>query len=145
MPRVWWHCGEEVCWRRKCSSERPKVIEIIRSYRAFAANPTRRGRYLREVQREAERRSYHFDATKIGCCAEGLSITVTRGQMDYELAHLRVKLLLRYQAALQRIAMVNKPEPHPLFMVVAGDVEAWEWCAERVWRREELAIGVRLR
>jgi hypothetical protein len=82
--------------------------------------------YLREVQCEAERRGYRFDAAKIGHCAEGVSMAVTRGQMDHELAHLRAKLMLRDQQALQRIAGVNVAEPHPLFKVVAGEVEAWE-------------------
>jgi hypothetical protein len=95
----------------------------------FRSQPDAQGAiaaYLREVQREAERRGYRFDATKIGRCAERVCITVTRGQMDYELAHLRAKLKLRDPVALQRIAAVNEPEPHPLFEVVAGEVEAWE-------------------
>jgi hypothetical protein len=82
--------------------------------------------YLREVQCEAVRRGYHFNATKIGRCAEGVSIPVTRGQMDYELAHLRTKLALRDPAVLQRIAATKEPEPHPLFKVVLGDIEPWE-------------------
>ena len=82
--------------------------------------------YLREVQREAVRRGYQFNAAKIGRCAEGVCMPVTRGQMDYELAHLRAKLALRDPAALQHIAETNAPEPHPLFSVVAGDIEPWE-------------------
>jgi hypothetical protein len=82
--------------------------------------------YLREVQREAARRGYRFDAAKIGRCAEGVSIAVTRGQMNYELAHLRAKLALRDPAALQRIAAVSEPQPHPMLKVAEGDVEAWE-------------------
>ena len=82
--------------------------------------------YLLEVQREAERRGYRFDATKIGRCAEGVRIPVTRGQMDYELVHLRAKLALRDPAALQRIPAQSEIEPHPLFAVVAGEIEAWE-------------------
>ncbi len=82
--------------------------------------------YLREVQREAQRRGYRFDTAKIGRCAEGVRIAVTSGQMAYELAHLRAKLAQRDPAALQRIAVVSVPEPHPLFEVLAGDVEAWE-------------------
>jgi len=82
--------------------------------------------YLREVQCEAERRGYRFDAAKIGRCAEGVVITVTRGQMAYEMAHLQAKLVLRDLAALQHIAGVNEPEPHPLFEVAEGDIEAWE-------------------
>ena len=82
--------------------------------------------YLHGVQRDAERRGYRFDAAKIGRCADEASIAVTRGQMNYELAHLRAKLALRDPAALQLIAAVRDPVPHPLFEVVAGDVEAWE-------------------
>ncbi|MGO8755388.1 MAG: hypothetical protein ACLQHK_09175 [Gallionellaceae bacterium] len=51
---------------------------------------------------------------------------VPRGQLEYELAHLRAKLALRDPAALQRIAGMDAPEPHPLFDVVPGKVEAWE-------------------
>jgi len=95
----------------------------------FRALPDAQGAiaaYLREVQREAARRGYRFDATKIGNCAEGLSMAVTSGQMDYELAHLRSKLKVRDPVALQLIAAVHEPEPHPLLIVVAGDVEQWE-------------------
>lgn len=76
--------------------------------------------------REATRRGYRFDASKIGQCAEGLHIAVTSGQMDYELTHLRTKLAVRDAAAWQRIAEVKQPEPHPLFVVVKGEVEDWE-------------------
>jgi len=82
--------------------------------------------YLREVQHEATRRGYRFDAAKIGRCTEGVKIPVTRGQMVYELAHLRAKLELRDSEALQRIGAVTEPEPHPLFTVVEGGIEAWE-------------------
>jgi hypothetical protein len=82
--------------------------------------------YLVEVQREAERRGYRFDGSKIGRCASRVGITVTRGQMDYELAHLRAKLALRDPAAMRKIAALQNPRPHPLFKVVAGNVEAWE-------------------
>ncbi len=82
--------------------------------------------YLHEVQHEATRRGYHFNASKIGQCAEGVSIAVTNGQMNYELAHLRTKLAVRDAAAWQGIVEVKQPEPHPLFVVVKGDVEGWE-------------------
>lgn len=81
--------------------------------------------YLREVQREAASRGYHFDATKIGR-ASRVRLTVTRGQLAYEFAHLRAKLAARDPEALRRIAGLARPEPHPLFDVVSGEVEAWE-------------------
>jgi Pyrimidine dimer DNA glycosylase len=82
--------------------------------------------YLSEVQREAERRGYRFDVSRIGRCAPGVCMKVTRGQMAYELVHLSAKLALRDPSALQRITGVNAPEPHPLFEEVAGGIEAWE-------------------
>jgi len=81
--------------------------------------------YLREVQHEAERRGYHFDAAKIGR-ASRTRLTVTRGQLAYELAHLRAKLQVRDAEALRRIVSIDNPEPHPLFDVVSGEVEPWE-------------------
>jgi hypothetical protein len=82
--------------------------------------------YLAEVEREASRRGYRFDAEKIGRCAEGATIPVTRGQINFELEHLRAKLKLRDPGAFQRILSVNEPEPHPLFSVVDGEIERWE-------------------
>jgi hypothetical protein len=82
--------------------------------------------YLRAVQQEATQRGYRFDASKIGRCAESVCIPVTTKQMEYELKHLRAKLQVRDPAALQRIAGVHNPEPHPLFVVVPGEIEAWE-------------------
>lgn len=82
--------------------------------------------YLREVQREAQRRGYCFDAARIGNMAFDVRMTVTHGQLAFELEHLRKKLATRNPAACQRIAGVSAPEPHPLFMVVPGEVEAWE-------------------
>jgi Pyrimidine dimer DNA glycosylase len=82
--------------------------------------------YLREVQCEAVLRGYRFDAAKIGRCAEDLIMYVTRGQMDYELEHLRAKLKSRDPDALLRFAAVTDPIPHRLFTVVEGDIEAWE-------------------
>lgn len=82
--------------------------------------------YLREVQQEAERRGYRFDASKIGHGAAMKKISVTRGQIEYEWAHLRDKLKVRDVAALQRSDGVSEPEPHPLFVVVDGAVEDWE-------------------
>lgn len=72
----------------------------LQRFRGQSDAPGAIAAYLRGVQREAERRGYKFDATKIGRCASGLRLKVTRGQLEYELAHLRAKL--------------------------AGEVEAWE-------------------
>lgn len=82
--------------------------------------------YLRAVQREAERRGYKFDASKIGPQTTRRKITVTQGQIAYELAHLRNKLQVRDSAACERLRQCGQPALHPLFRAVAGEVEAWE-------------------
>lgn len=86
--------------------------------------------YLREVQLEAVRRGYHFDASKIGSGTQHGKISVTSGQLLYEIAHLRAKLTMRDNLALQRIAGVIQPEPHPVFEIVQGEMEAWEVVAK---------------
>lgn len=84
------------------------------------------GSYLIEVQQEAERRGYRFDASKILCRTEVPRIRVTDGQLAYELAHLRNKLKSRDEAAYERIATLLSPQPHPLFDMTSGEVEPWE-------------------
>jgi hypothetical protein len=84
------------------------------------------GAYLREVQQEAGRRGYNFDASKIIRNADVPHIAVTDGQLAYELAHLKAKLKVRDAAAYERIAAVEVPQPHPLFEVVEGGIEEWE-------------------
>ena len=82
--------------------------------------------YLHEVQREAERRGYRFDAGKILRRGAATQIVVTDGQVAYEFAHLRAKLEARDRAAFERLAHAGRPAVHPLFAVVSGDVEEWE-------------------
>jgi hypothetical protein len=82
--------------------------------------------YLREVQREASRRGYRFDADKIARQSARKKIPVTKGQIEYELAHLRAKLEVRDRAAFERLARIEHPSVHPLFRVVDGGVEDWE-------------------
>lgn len=53
-------------------------------------------------------------------------MTATRGQLLYEWAHLLTKLQLRAPAKLAEIKQILRPEAHPLFDIVDGNVEAWE-------------------
>ena len=82
--------------------------------------------YLREVQREADRRGYHFDAGKIASHSHAKIIPVTDGQLTYELAHLAAKLRVRDEAALVRLQAEKVVQVHPLFKKVKGGVETWE-------------------
>jgi hypothetical protein len=85
--------------------------------------------YLRRIHEEATRRSYRFDATKIGRGGRVEAMAVTREQLDYEWEHLRGKLLLRSPEWLAGLP-TTEPEPHPLFRVVPGGVADWEVVAD---------------
>lgn len=82
--------------------------------------------YLSEVYLEAKARNYNFDREKIDWNFKKSKITVTNGQMKYEIAHLLHKLenrdMDKYLAS-QSIAVF---EPHPIFEVLQGDIEDWE-------------------
>ncbi len=48
--------------------------------------------YLRAVQEEASRRGYSFDSSKIAGKRRPRLLSVTQGQLDFELRHLKAKL-----------------------------------------------------
>ena len=91
--------------------------------------------YLREVWREAVRRGYHFDQSKIAVRATRRKIAVNDGQLEYELAHLKAKLKLRNAAAYARIRLVTQAQAHPLFEPTPGAREDWEVVAVSLKRR----------
>lgn len=84
------------------------------------------GDYLHEVQREAERRAYRFDASKILHTGAAAKLQVTDGQLEYELMHLRNKLKVRDPAAYERLMRTGQPVVHPLFEVISGGIASWE-------------------
>ena len=82
--------------------------------------------YLRVVHAEAEARGYSFDKTKIAAAGRAARIAVTRGQLDYEWAHLKAKLRSRAPSLFESAKRISRPEAHPLFQVVPGAAEQWE-------------------
>ena len=82
--------------------------------------------YLSAIHKEADRRDFKFDVSKIGTGQLKKRIPVTQGQIDYEAAHLKKKLAHRDAASLHRLDAVRCPEPHPLFEIFPGAVEKWE-------------------
>lgn len=82
--------------------------------------------YLFEVYTEASSRGYNFNEQKFDKDFTPCSMTVTSGQIEYETAHLLKKLKVRDEEKLQEFMKLSNVEPHPLFTVVAGDIEAWE-------------------
>ncbi len=81
--------------------------------------------YLWCVVDEARARGYNFDASKVAGERRPVRMRVTRGQLEYELMHLKRKLRTRDRL---RLRMLNgaEPKPHPILRAVEGGVEPWE-------------------
>lgn len=84
------------------------------------------GTYLYYIYLEANVRGYRFDLRRIKRYDLTIErMRVTRGQLEYEYKHLLKKLEKRDKEKFREVVR-RKPEPHPLFEVVEGDVEYWE-------------------
>lgn len=82
--------------------------------------------YLTGIHEEAGKRGYTFDAGKIGRIKPLDLIAETRGQLLYEWSHLVRKLKLRDPSRHQASLTIKRPKPHPMFRIIAGDVQKWE-------------------
>jgi len=82
--------------------------------------------FLHEIAAEADRRGYKFDVRKIARQRSAQKIRETLGQLDYEWAHLKRKLRVRAPAIARQMRGVERPEPHPLFRIIRGEVRDWE-------------------
>lgn len=100
----------------------PQLIRFQAAGRPRAAIAS----FLTALADEATRRGYRFDATKIRGPRLRGRLTETRGQLEYEWAHLRRKLRTRDPERWRKWADVRRPKPHPLFRIVPGRVRDWE-------------------
>lgn len=82
--------------------------------------------YLRFIHQEAVSRGYNFDAAKIAHGQSRRRMKCSTGQLLFEWRHLKRKLKLRDPRKHAEIKQSRCPEPHPLFVIVDGDVETWE-------------------
>ena len=82
--------------------------------------------FLAGIAHEAQRRGYHFDASKISRYRSRSPIQETQGQLLYEWKHLRAKLRTRAPQLHRRLRDVTLPDAHPLFTIVPGAVREWE-------------------
>jgi len=82
--------------------------------------------FLDGLWREAERRGYSFDASKIARRRLRGRIAETEGQLLHEWRHLRRKLRERAPERYREFRRVTRPLPHPLFRIVPGPVREWE-------------------
>lgn len=82
--------------------------------------------YLTIVYQEAIKRGYNFDKNKINFNFKPDQLKVTRGQLDFELTHLLKKLKIRDNERYFELLYKKKFYPHPLFIIINGDIEKWE-------------------
>jgi hypothetical protein len=82
--------------------------------------------YLSVVHSEAQKRGYQFNKNKIEWNFDQCRISVTKGQVEYEIQHLKNKLLQRDPLKWKEVRAIKKIETHPLFKVVKGNIECWE-------------------
>jgi len=82
--------------------------------------------YLQGVYVEARQRGYRFDATKINAGGDVEPIVTTQGQLDFEWRHLHSKLQQRDRSRLADLQNIKNPIPHPMFLIIPGEVAAWE-------------------
>jgi hypothetical protein len=98
----------------------------LQRFLADAAPRSAINAYLAAVLAEAESRAYRFDRGKIGPIRAVVRIRCTVGQLDYEWQHLLRKLRQRNPVDFRRWRGLARPEPHPVFSIVAGGIEGWE-------------------
>ena len=82
--------------------------------------------YLSVVHHEALARHYKFDKQKFSVPVDGVIIPVTKGQLEFEVAHLLNKLKSRDTIKHDGLLIIESFEPHPLFTIVEGGIEKWE-------------------
>ena len=78
------------------------------------------------VHDEAARRGFSFDSSKIARKRQPKMLTVTQGQLEFEVGHLKSKLRLRDPKCYRDLRRIREITAHPLFTVVAGQIESWE-------------------
>jgi hypothetical protein len=83
--------------------------------------------YLAAVHAEATARGYRFDKSKLTPARQAVTMIASRGQVAFELEHLRHKLEQRNPQWLDALPTSESDAMlHPLFRMVAGPVAAWE-------------------
>jgi hypothetical protein len=101
----------------------PQLVRFERSADPSAAIEC----YLHGLLAEAQARGFEFDAGKVSGIRSRRRLTVTRGQLAFEVRHLREKLRARDPDRLRLLPRaLAAVETHPLFRSVPGAIAAWE-------------------
>ena len=129
MQKAWWLCGGKDCWLGQSSEARHEATSIIPN---LHDSKIILDRLLQSISisisyaMKRRERGYHFDRSKLGRRKSVPRLKATRGQLRFELEHLKGKLARRDRRSFAALKSLNTPTPHPLFRSVRGDIEDWE-------------------
>lgn len=90
--------------------------------------------YLSYVYFEAKRRGYSFNKDKISIIELKEIIPVTKGQLQFEVRHLKEKIKKRKKHWISESKIISPDSriiPNSVFRIVDGDIEEWEKDAKR--------------
>jgi len=82
--------------------------------------------YLAVIHQEALNRQYNFDKQKVDWNFLPASLSVTKGQLQYESVHFLSKVKVRDPKKYKELKTLLSFDPHPLFNLIDGDTEDWE-------------------
>jgi len=82
--------------------------------------------YLISIYEESKRRNYNFHRDRIGNKFQDDKIDVTEGQINYEVKHLKRKLIKRDLKKYEELKKAEEPQLNPIFRAVKGEIESWE-------------------
>jgi len=82
--------------------------------------------YLSEIYLESVNRNYNFNKQKINWNFKKSRLTVSTGQLSYEVNHLLIKLKTRDLNKYKELKTRSTFDIHPIFTLVNGDIEQWE-------------------
>lgn len=82
--------------------------------------------YLSVVFQESLKRGFNFNKDKFNIDFQPQKLTVTQGQLNYEMQHLLNKLKNRDPQKYKEVFHHKNIVPHPIFEVIEGPIESWE-------------------
>jgi hypothetical protein len=74
--------------------------------------------YLEAVYQESLKRGYHFNKNKFSVESDPVTLTVSKGQIEYETQHLLKKLKARDLPKYDSLLAETNIESHPLFKII---------------------------
>jgi hypothetical protein len=82
--------------------------------------------YLGIIHQEAASRQYNFDKQKVDWGFLPTSLSVTKGQLQYESVHFLNKIKIRDPQKYKKLKPLLPFDPHPIFNLIDGGTEDWE-------------------